>query len=65
MMKKCCICGKHFKGMGNNPDGTLEKVNERYVEKKFSKDEVCCNDCRNIVIMSRLLTLYQQDIKIN
>ena len=37
----CCICGKRFKGYGNNPEPV----------KKF-EDGVCCNECNESVVMT-------------
>ena len=36
----CCICGKRFKGYGNNPEP---------VEKP--EDGVCCDECNETVVM--------------
>ena len=36
----CCICGKRFKGHGNNPE-PVKKIDEG----------VCCNECNETVVM--------------
>ena len=36
----CCICGKKFKGYGNNPD-------------PLRKEGVCCDECNKEVIEAR------------
>ena len=38
--KVCCICGKKFKGYGNNPD-------------PLRKEGVCCDECNKEVIEAR------------
>lgn len=46
-VKSCCICGRHFRGYGNNP-------------YPFVKDagKVCCNDCNAMkVVPARLAEL--------
>ena len=37
----CCICGKRFKGYGNNPD-------------PLKKEGRCCDECNKEVIKARL-----------
>ena len=36
----CCICGKRFKGYGNNPEPA-----------KTVEEGVCCNACNETVVM--------------
>ena len=36
----CCICGKRFKGYGNNPD-------------PIKKEGLCCDECNKEVIKAR------------
>ena len=36
----CCICGKRFKGYGNNPE-PVKKIEEG----------VCCNECNETIVM--------------
>ena len=50
---KCCLCGKIFKGVGNNPDGALTLENKRI---KWSKKDRCCDECnKEVVIPGRIL----------
>ena len=37
----CCICGKRFKGYGNNPEPV----------KPF-EEGVCCDECNETVVMT-------------
>jgi hypothetical protein len=37
----CCICGKEFKGYGNNP-------------YPIKSEGICCNECNRAVILARL-----------
>ena len=39
----CCICGKRFKGYGNNPEPLKKK-----------EDGVCCAECNKAVISARI-----------
>ena len=50
----CCICGKEFMGMGNNPSPVIEGRRKR-----------CCNYCNsNVVIPSRFIAyMRMKDIK--
>ena len=41
MLKKCVICLQKFTGWGHNPDSVKKKGR-------------CCDDCNNIVILTRL-----------
>ena len=45
----CCICGKRFKGYGNNPD-------------PIKKEGRCCDECNKKVIEERLMIKEIQDI---
>lgn len=47
---KCCICGKEFKGHGNNPY-PLDK----------RKDARCCDKC-NVKVIYKRLTLAEKKI---
>lgn len=40
-MNKCCMCGKFYKGYGNNP----------YPLRNYGR---CCNNCNIKVIQKRL-----------
>jgi DNA-directed RNA polymerase subunit RPC12/RpoP len=44
----CCICGKKFKGWGNNP----------YPVKQ---EGVCCDNCNWKVIEARLNAIYKKE----
>jgi len=51
---KCCICGKEFKGFGNNPNGALD-LYDRPIDFKF-KDR-CCDQCnQDTVVPGRIKT---------
>lgn len=45
----CCICGKRFKGFGNNPD-------------PIKKEGRCCDECNKKVIEERMMIKEIQDI---
>lgn len=48
---KCCLCGAHWIGWGNNPDPLLHKPNER-----------CCDFCnQSKVIPARLKGMREPD----
>lgn len=59
-IKQCCICGKTFKGYGNNPDGARWKnENGEVVKPQFSLEDRCCDECDNkYVIPGRMFTLF-------
>ena len=40
----CCICGKEFEGLGNNP-------------YPLKEEERCCDECNKQVIYARLVNL--------
>lgn len=47
--KVCCLCGKEFKGYGNNPEPI-----------KSSKTGKCCDKCnQERVIPARLIQFYR------
>lgn len=51
--KKCCICGKHFSGWGNDP----WPVN-------MNSGTVCCDECNyNVVIPARIAALHKKEEK--
>ena len=54
--KVCCICGKVYKGFGNNPAGAMMRDDEgNVVELTFEPEDKCCDDCNvNFVIPGRL-----------
>ena len=56
-IKKCCLCGKEFKGWGNNPYGALNQKSEPIAWKDT---DCCCDDCNiNIVIPGRMILMYK------
>lgn len=51
--QKCCICGYHFTGWGNNPAPVKD-----HHGKDFKHDQYCCDDCNAVnVIPARLYQL--------
>lgn len=47
---KCCICGKEFKGWGNNPDPVTDENGNL-----FPDNARCCDECNGMyVIPARL-----------
>ena len=58
---KCCICGKTFRGFGNNPD-PIKDVDGQLLDEKLR----CCDACDvNFVIPYRLaqLTNHQHELR--
>lgn len=42
--QSCCICGKHFQGIGNNPEPVMDAAQK------------CCDECAwYVVIQARLI----------
>ena len=50
-MKKCSLCGKSFKGMGNNPMPLRE-----YTAR-------CCDDCNNDFVIPLRMDLLGRSIR--
>ena len=42
----CCICGKRFKGYGNNPE-------------PIKSEGVCCDECNQKVIEERIIKYFE------
>lgn len=42
----CCICGKRFKGYGNNPE-------------PVKTEGVCCEECNEEVIRQRIIKIIE------
>lgn len=55
-VKTCCICGCHFHGWGNNPDGALNKDFEPI---KWNAEDVCCDECDDRYVIPGRIYLYQ------
>ena len=50
--RKCCICGKSFKGFGNNPWGALDYNGDPI---KWKDNDECCDSCNDeFVIPGRI-----------
>ena len=47
---RCCLCGKPFKGYGNNPAPLTDDVRMR-----------CCDDCNTKVVMPARWQNYEQN----
>lgn len=48
----CCICGKHYDGYGNNPEGALDS-NGNWTN--WHANDRCCDECNlKIVIPGRI-----------
>ena len=55
-MHICCICGKEYKGYGNNPYPVGWDV--------FSEEDRCCNECNmKYVIPARISRLAERGVK--
>ena len=54
---KCCICGTKFVGYGNNPWGALDKDGNVI---KWGKNDVCCDECNGMYVLSGRLYLHSQ-----
>lgn len=46
-IKKCCICGEHFEGWGNNPAPVMERGE-------------CCEFCNRSVVIPTRIELHRQ-----
>lgn len=59
----CCICGKVFKGLGNNPYGAAWKTKSgKIIRPTFSLDEICCDECNNrYVLPGRMSMIYDKE----
>ena len=55
--KKCCICGKRFKGWGNNPWGALDKDNKTIV---WGENDLCCDKCNREHVLTGRLYIYNK-----
>ena len=47
---KCCVCGKEFKGHGNNPWPLVKTEGSR-----------CCDKCNSKVLVARFAETMKQD----
>lgn len=55
---RCCICGKKFDGLGNNPIGAVIYKKGKKVFPKFKAGDRCCDICNlQYVISGRLMYL--------
>lgn len=49
----CCLCGGHFIGYGNNPDGAVYRNDKgEIVMPEFKEDDRCCDDCDNKYVIA-------------
>lgn len=64
----CCICGKLFKGFGNNPAGAAWKTPSGNIElPKFGPEDRCCDECDGTFVISgrlyRMQLAKEQEVK--
>lgn len=58
----CCICGKIFKGFGNNPEGAVWKtIDGEICFPNFDPADRCCDECDStFVIPGRMYRYYKE-----
>ena len=64
-MKKCCFCGKEFKGFGNSTWPIYPDAIHCEEGKPNGEQMRCCDECNEKVIEERLVKAFEENWTFN
>lgn len=60
-LQTCCICGKLFRGYGNNPQGAVKIDNGNVIFLKFKENDKCCDMCNGMYVLPGKMCKYSNE----